>query len=951
MVNINGNVNQFILLYPRYSIVINSVKKGMVMFKLHFTLSLAVFLFNAFSPSSFAHSEHGKARFVSPTGSDESGCDNVLRPCKSIAYAVQQANKGDKVLVASGKYSISSSEELFYLKSEIVPVLGGYNRFDHFQNQSPDSNLTTLVGIPSELVDSLRMKGFSVIADGKAQLLDKDLQKKLAAYNLLSQKQTNKACVNNLAGDFECKNIDLLAHIPLGSFSSSPRAANDIWGHVDLNNGDEYAIIGLDNGVAVVNVSDPINPTEVGTIIGKTNVWRDIKVYQYFDNTLNLWRAYAYATIDGSTDYVMVIDLNHLPNSITLVEKNKAVAKAHNVYISNVDHTLNIALPGMTPTLQLIGANTFSGAFHSYSLVDPENITLLSSQSAGSGYTHDGASLLITDDRTSTDCQTSADSCSVFIDFNEEDMKLWDISDASDSKLLGSAEYSDVSKINMYVHSGWGSEDKQFVFLHDEFDEYKGGLNSTVRIFSISDLKNPQQVGQWTGPTRAIDHNGFVRGNRYYMSNYERGLTVLDITDPKAPTEIGFFDTFTPANSASFNGAWGAYPFLPSGNILISDINSGLYVLKDNTLASSQGKISFSQASIQATKGEALELKVERIDSMNSSTSVSVAYEILAGSATEEADYTVNAGVLSWESNDVAPKKIIISVAEDQTGEEFEESFYVRLYNPTNGATIAPPSYITVTIDGQIDHGAASFIQSEILLAENQQEISIEVSRDGKTSEELSVNYTLKSGSAIVGQDVEDTSGTLTWQDGDVANKQISITLIDDDLEEPEESFILMLEANAGSNLGVNQTLTVSISDDDINTAPVVNVTENFQVNTGQTVELTSTAVDAENDVLTYFWLQISGETVALNDADKLSASFVAPSETESLSFSLTATDTKGASGTNTVIVSVIKPPEPAPAPVEPTANKSSGGSQGILVILLTGIFIIRKRIRKNVFN
>ena len=167
---------------------------------------------------------------------------------------------------------------------------------------------------------------------------------------------------------------------------------------------------------------------------------------------------------------------------------------------------------------------------------------------------------------------------SIFIDFNEKEMKLWDISDASSSKLLGAAEYSDVSKANMYVHSGWGSEDQQYVFVHDEFDEYKGGLNSTLRIFSIKDLNNPAQVGQWTGPTRAIDHNGFVRGNRYYMSNYERGLTVLDISNPAAPTEIGFFDTFTPSNNASFNGAWGTYPFLPSGNILVSDINSGLYV-------------------------------------------------------------------------------------------------------------------------------------------------------------------------------------------------------------------------------------------------------------------------------------------------------------------------------------------------------------------------------------
>ena len=673
-----------------------------------------------------------------------------------------------------------------------------------------------------------------------------------------------------------------------------------------------------------------------------------MEVYQYFDETLNLWRAYAYATIDGSTDYVTIIDLNHLPNSISLVRKDTAVSKAHNVYITNVDHTLNIALPGTTPTLQLVGATNFSGAFHSYSLEDPENISLLSTQSAGSGYSHDGASLLITDDRTSTDCETDADTCSVFIDFNEKEMKLWDISDASAAKLLSSVEYNDVSKQNMYVHSGWGSEDNQFIFLHDEYDEYQGGLNSTVRIFSISDLKNPQQVGQWTGPTKAIDHNGFVRGNRYYMSNYERGLTVLDISDPAVPTEIGFFDTFTPSNNASFNGAWGTYPFLPSGNILVSDINSGLYILKDNTVTSSQGKLSFTQTSKQAAQGEIIELTVQRIDNSNTATSVSVGYEVLAGSATGEADYTVSSGVLSWSDSDNTAKKIAITIAADTSGEEYEENFYVRLYNPTNGATIASPSYITVNIDGNVDHGAASFIQSEVLLAENQQPVSIEVSRDGNTSGELSVNYKLQSGSATVGQDVEDISGTLIWQDGDTANKTVSITLINDDINEAEESFTLLLEASDDSNLGLNQMIVISISDDETNTAPVVNVNEDFQVNTGQTITLIATATDAEHDELTYLWQQDSGEAVILSDVGKLSAVFVAPSESGSLSFSLTATDTKGVTGSDSVLVSVIKPPEPDPA--EPAGNNSSGGSQGMLVILLTGIIFIRQIIvRKSV--
>jgi choice-of-anchor B domain-containing protein len=352
--------------------------------------------------------------------------------------------------------------------------------------------------------------------------------------------------------------------------STRPSAGNDIWGHIDLNTGKEFAIMGVYNGVIVVDVSDPQLPVEVGTISGVNSSWRDVKVYQHFNKTVNLWQAYAYVTTEGSgsgaTDYVTIIDLNNLPNAISLVEKNDVVVTAHNIYISNVDHSLNIALPDKTPSLQLIGANNRGGAFQNFSLVDPKTLSVLSKNSYGNGYTHDGASLVIDDIRATNDCGlTSGQSCTLFIDFNEKEMKLWDITNPTSSSQLSTTEYNDVSKSNQYVHSGWGTEDTQYILLHDEFDEYQGGLNTTIRIFSIDSLTNPSQVGQWTGPTKAIDHNGFVRGNRYYFSNYERGLTILDITDPANPSQVGFFDTFTVSNNASFNGAWGVYPFFTFG--------------------------------------------------------------------------------------------------------------------------------------------------------------------------------------------------------------------------------------------------------------------------------------------------------------------------------------------------------------------------------------------------
>jgi hypothetical protein len=54
---------------------------------------------------------------------------------------------------------------------------------------------------------------------------------------------------------------------------------------------------------------------------------------------------------------------------------------------------------------------------------------------------------------------------------------------------------------------------------------------------------------------------------------------VLDISNPLSPQIAGQYDTYPQNNSGNYNGAWGVYPFLPSGNTIISDMSTGLYVL------------------------------------------------------------------------------------------------------------------------------------------------------------------------------------------------------------------------------------------------------------------------------------------------------------------------------------------------------------------------------------
>ncbi len=895
-----------------------------------FGMTIVLLLPLMLAPNVWAHSEHDKSRFVSSSGTDEGRCDNVLRPCKTIAYAVNQANKGDKVLVAAGEFSVTTSDELFYLKSALVPIYGGYNRFDHFQSQSPQSNVTTLTNIPSNMAEELRSKGFKVLADGKSFAKDKALKQKLASYYELSKSQKNETCTNGKAGIFSCENIDLLAHFPLTSMSSSPSSGSDIWGHVDLNTGNEFAIMGIKDGVIVVNVTDPSSPTEVGTITGVSSSWRDVKVYQYFDETLNLWQAYAYATTEGSNGGVDIINLNNLPHSITLQEKSMVVNTSHNVYITNVDHTLNIALPNQTPSLQLIGAGTKQGAFQSYSLEDPSTLTNVSTNNFGSGYTHDGASLVIDDQRSINDCGLASGSCTVFIDFNEKEMKLWDITDPNNSKQLGSAEYSDVDKANQYVHSGWGTENKNYILLHDEFDENRGGLNTTIRIFSIEDLANPTQVGQWTGPTRAIDHNGFTRGNRYYMSNYERGLTVLDITDPTNPTQAGFFDTYTPSDSANYSGAWGVYPFLPSGNILVSDINSGLYVLKDNTNTATNGEISFTSKSTQTEEGTTLALSVQR-NGANVSEEISVNYQVIQGSAKLGDDIQVQNNTITWLANDNAEKTINIDIINDADFSELSETFFVRLYNPTNGASLGENSYNTVQVNGQTDKGTGSFEFSQVTVAENSGEYTVNVNRVGSTTDNLAFQYQLTSGQAVIGSDVVDASGQISWSEGENDTKQILLTIINDDDEEDSENFTLSLISVDNSRLGTNPQISFTIADDERNIAPVVTLRENFEVNTNQTVNLTAQVSDVDNDAMTYSWEQTAGSSVTLSDSDALSANFTAPTTPTSLTFSFTATDFRGASTAQSITITVI-----ASADQPEPASKSSGGGSIFWLILLS---------------
>ncbi|MDB0020827.1 choice-of-anchor B family protein [bacterium] len=341
--------------------------------------------------------------------------------------------------------------------------------------------------------------------------------------------------LNNLVAQTNPLNVQQFAHIPKSGFIV-PSELNDIWGWVD-SAGNEYAIVGMNDGTSIIDLSDPLSPQEILFVPGMNSTWRDIKTYGN----------YAYVTTEAMNG-LLIIDLSNLPDSAntnTYLYTGPANAqwqRAHNIYIDNRGYAY------------IFGANRGSGGAIILDLnQDPTQPVEIAD--INNWYVHDG---MVKGD-------------TLFLaNGNNSLFSLWDVSSPATPVLLAQNP-----TVGYYSHNIWSSDDGNYIYTTEEDN---GGHLSEFNISDLNNIDLTDKIQAEPG-NNIMPHNAFYINDYIVNSYYTTGIQIFDVKSKGNIVNVGHFDTSPNFSGPGSNGCWGVYPYLPSGIIIASDIENGFFVL------------------------------------------------------------------------------------------------------------------------------------------------------------------------------------------------------------------------------------------------------------------------------------------------------------------------------------------------------------------------------------
>jgi choice-of-anchor B domain-containing protein len=308
-------------------------------------------------------------------------------------------------------------------------------------------------------------------------------------------------------------------------------------------NGREYALFGHGKGMSIIDVTNPDAPRIIHTIPAVESLWREVKTYKQF----------AYITTEGIGQGLQIVDMSGLPATINVKSfkgPDGILSSISAVHALHIDTTKgNVYLFG--------GASYYNDGVDAHgatvlSLNDPWNPKYLGRLAVP--YIHDG----YVNNDTLFAGHIYGGTFSI-IDFK----------DKANPKILSTTKTP-----LQFTHNTWISKDEKYIFATDE------RAGSYLAAYDITNKSEPRLVDKIRSDAKdnAIIHNTHILGNYAVSSWYSEGLFITDVTRPQNMVHVGQYDTFK-GSIGDYQGCWGVYPYLPSGNLVVSNIEGEFFIV------------------------------------------------------------------------------------------------------------------------------------------------------------------------------------------------------------------------------------------------------------------------------------------------------------------------------------------------------------------------------------
>lgn len=347
-------------------------------------------------------------------------------------------------------------------------------------------------------------------------------------------------------------NVKLLSHLnpETDNTGNDGRKYSGCWGWYQADKNREYAIVGTSSKTYFIDVTDPVNPVIRDSVKARREgcTWREVKNYQN----------YCYiVSDDGPPNSFQIVDMQYLPDSVHVVHDDTTYfERCHTIFVDKD----NLYCGAVT------SADGILDNMRVYNLANPAAPTFMRALNQDYPVIQFSHDMYVRNDTVYASC--GGQGLNIF-------------------KYNGTSPFTQLAIYSNYVqtgynHSSWQTDNrKTMVFA----DEVPAGL--CAKVIDVQDLNNITLMDTIRSNNGATAHNPYIVGNNWcWMSTYQDGLYLYDISNPSNTKVYGYFDT-QPEHGVNDNfstnayrGNWGAYPYLPSKIIIACDMQNGVFILE-----------------------------------------------------------------------------------------------------------------------------------------------------------------------------------------------------------------------------------------------------------------------------------------------------------------------------------------------------------------------------------